>query len=120
MVVNPLISHNKEIVVKRSELDALMRQDNPDEKKVAKLTGDLYPKFTRKCMEAVLLLTSFKKMVTTDFMRQIFFFSMGPLATLISDISLCALVQVHCRPANGVVEAYQVFSRYKTGTIDDA
>lgn len=32
----------KEIVVKRSELDALMRQDNPDEKKVAKLTGDLY------------------------------------------------------------------------------
>ena len=32
----------KEIVVKRSELDALMRQDNPDEKKVAKLTGELY------------------------------------------------------------------------------
>ena len=32
----------KEIVVKRSELNALMRQDNPDEKKVAKLTGDLY------------------------------------------------------------------------------
>lgn len=32
----------KEIVVKRSELDALMLQDNPDEKKVAKLTGDLY------------------------------------------------------------------------------
>jgi Spy/CpxP family protein refolding chaperone len=32
----------KEIVVKRSELDALMRQDNPDEKKVAQLTGDLY------------------------------------------------------------------------------
>ena len=32
----------KEIVVKRSELDALMRQENPDEKKVAKLTGDLY------------------------------------------------------------------------------
>jgi hypothetical protein len=29
-------------VVKRSELEALMRQDNPDEKKVAKLTGDLY------------------------------------------------------------------------------
>jgi len=32
----------KEIVVKRSELDALMRQDNPDEKKVAQLTGDLF------------------------------------------------------------------------------
>ena len=32
----------KEIVVKRSELDALMRQDNPDEKKVAKLSGDLF------------------------------------------------------------------------------
>jgi len=32
----------KEIVVKRSELDALMKQDNPDEKKVAKLTGDLF------------------------------------------------------------------------------
>ena len=32
----------KEIIVKRSELDALMRQDNPDEKKVAKLTGELF------------------------------------------------------------------------------
>jgi Spy/CpxP family protein refolding chaperone len=32
----------KEIFVKRSELDALMRQDNPDEKKVAKLTGEIY------------------------------------------------------------------------------
>ena len=32
----------KGIVVKRSELDALMRQENPDEKKVAKLTGDLF------------------------------------------------------------------------------
>lgn len=32
----------KEIVVKRSELNALMRQDNPDETKVAKLSGDLY------------------------------------------------------------------------------
>ena len=32
----------KEIVVKRSELDAMMQQDNPDEKKVAKLTGDLF------------------------------------------------------------------------------
>ncbi len=32
----------KEIIVKKSELDALMRQDNPDEKKVAKLTGDLF------------------------------------------------------------------------------
>ena len=32
----------KEIVVKRSELNALLRNDNPDEKKVAKLTGDLY------------------------------------------------------------------------------
>jgi Spy/CpxP family protein refolding chaperone len=32
----------KEIVVKRSELNALMRKDNADEKKVAKLTGDLY------------------------------------------------------------------------------
>ena len=32
----------KEIVVTRSELDALMLQDNPDEKKVAKLTGELY------------------------------------------------------------------------------
>jgi Spy/CpxP family protein refolding chaperone len=35
-------SARKEIVVKRSELNALLRQDNPDEKKVAKLTGDLY------------------------------------------------------------------------------
>ena len=32
----------KTIIVKRSELDALMRQDNPDEKKVAKLAGDIY------------------------------------------------------------------------------
>jgi Spy/CpxP family protein refolding chaperone len=32
----------KEIVVKRSELNALMRQDNPNETKVAKLTGELY------------------------------------------------------------------------------
>jgi zinc resistance-associated protein len=32
----------KDLVVKRSELDALMRQDNPDEKKVAQLAGDLY------------------------------------------------------------------------------
>lgn len=32
----------KDIVVKQSELDALMRQDNPDETKVAKLTGELY------------------------------------------------------------------------------
>ena len=35
-------SVRKEIVVKRSELHALLRNDNPDEKKVAKLTGDLY------------------------------------------------------------------------------
>jgi len=33
---------HKEIVVKRSELDALLRKDNPDETKVAKLTGELY------------------------------------------------------------------------------
>ena len=32
----------KEIVVKRSELNALLGKDNPDETKVAKLTGDLY------------------------------------------------------------------------------
>jgi zinc resistance-associated protein len=32
----------KEIVVKRSELDAMMLQDNPDEKKVAKLSGELF------------------------------------------------------------------------------
>ena len=32
----------KEIVVKRSELNALLSNDNPDEKKVAGLTGDLY------------------------------------------------------------------------------
>lgn len=32
----------KEIVVKKSELEALMLQDNPDEKKVAKLTGELF------------------------------------------------------------------------------
>ena len=32
----------KQIVVKRSELDALMKQDNPDEKKVAGITGELY------------------------------------------------------------------------------
>jgi Spy/CpxP family protein refolding chaperone len=35
-------STRKAIVVKRSELNALFRNDNPDEKKVAKLTGDLY------------------------------------------------------------------------------
>jgi Spy/CpxP family protein refolding chaperone len=35
-------AERKEIVVKRSELDALMSQDNPDEKKVAKLTGEIY------------------------------------------------------------------------------
>jgi Spy/CpxP family protein refolding chaperone len=35
-------SLRKEIIVKRSELNALLRNDNPDEKKVAKLTGDLY------------------------------------------------------------------------------
>ena len=32
----------KEIFVKSSELDAMMKQDNPDEKKVAKLTGEIY------------------------------------------------------------------------------
>ena len=32
----------KEIVVKRSELNALLSKDNPDETKVAKLTGELY------------------------------------------------------------------------------
>jgi Spy/CpxP family protein refolding chaperone len=32
----------KDIVVKRSELTALMRRDNPDETKVAKLTGEIY------------------------------------------------------------------------------
>lgn len=32
----------KEIVVKRSELNALMFRDNPDETKVAKLTSELY------------------------------------------------------------------------------
>lgn len=32
----------KEIAVKQSELNALYRQDNPDEKKVAALTGELY------------------------------------------------------------------------------
>ena len=37
----------REIVVKRSELDAVMQQDNPDEKKVAKLTGDLYDLHTQ-------------------------------------------------------------------------
>ena len=35
-------SVRKEIVVKRSELNALLRNDNPDERKVAQLTGDLY------------------------------------------------------------------------------
>ena len=32
----------KEIVIKRSELNALEGKDNPDETKVAKLTGELY------------------------------------------------------------------------------
>jgi Spy/CpxP family protein refolding chaperone len=32
----------KEIVVKRSELNALISRDNPDETEVAKLTGELY------------------------------------------------------------------------------
>ena len=35
-------SIRKEIIVKRSELNALLSNDNPDEKKVANLTGDLY------------------------------------------------------------------------------
>ena len=35
-------SVRKEIVVKRSELNALLRNDNPDEKRVATLTGELY------------------------------------------------------------------------------
>lgn len=35
-------SVRKEIFVKRSELNAVLSSDNPDEKKVAKLTGDLY------------------------------------------------------------------------------
>jgi zinc resistance-associated protein len=35
-------SVRKEIVVKRSELNALLRNDNPDERKVAALTGELY------------------------------------------------------------------------------
>jgi Spy/CpxP family protein refolding chaperone len=35
-------SMRKEIVVKRSELNAILRNDNPDEKRVAKLTGELY------------------------------------------------------------------------------
>jgi Spy/CpxP family protein refolding chaperone len=32
----------REIVVKRSELNALLSKDNPDETKVGKLTGELY------------------------------------------------------------------------------
>ena len=32
----------KDLVVKRSELNALLNKDNPDENKVAKLTGELY------------------------------------------------------------------------------
>lgn len=32
----------RSIVVKKSELDALLLQDNPDEKRVAELTGELY------------------------------------------------------------------------------
>ena len=35
-------SVRKGIVVKRSELNALLRNDNPDERKVAQLTGELY------------------------------------------------------------------------------
>ena len=35
-------SMRKEIVVKRSELNAILRNDNPDEKRVAKLSGELY------------------------------------------------------------------------------
>jgi Spy/CpxP family protein refolding chaperone len=35
-------SIRKEIVVKRSELNAILRNENPDETKVAKLTGDLF------------------------------------------------------------------------------
>jgi hypothetical protein len=32
----------RSIIVKQSELDALMRQDNPDEQKVGTLTGEIY------------------------------------------------------------------------------
>jgi hypothetical protein len=32
----------RSIIVKQSELGALMRQDNPDEQKVGKLTGEIY------------------------------------------------------------------------------
>ena len=35
-------SIRREIVVKRSELNAILRNDNPDERKVAKLTGELF------------------------------------------------------------------------------
>ncbi|MDH3331498.1 MAG: hypothetical protein OEL68_04150 [Desulfobulbaceae bacterium] len=35
-------STRKEIVVKRSELNALLRNDNPNTERVAKLTGELY------------------------------------------------------------------------------
>ena len=42
----------REIVVKRSELEALMLQDNPDEKKVANLTGELYDLHTTMAEKA--------------------------------------------------------------------
>jgi len=32
----------RSIIVKQSELDALMRQDNPDEQEVGELTGEIY------------------------------------------------------------------------------
>lgn len=45
----------KEIVVKRSELNALYRQENPDPKAVATLTGDLFDlqnQLTEKALKA--------------------------------------------------------------------
>ena len=39
----------KEMIVKRSELDALMRQDNPDEKKVASLNFNSLTVWTNSC-----------------------------------------------------------------------
>ena len=40
--LNDTATIRKDIVVKRSELNALLSKDNPDETKVANLTGELY------------------------------------------------------------------------------
>ena len=54
----------KQLTVKRSERGALMSQDNPDEKKVAKLTGEIFNlKNLKDEKQKRLLVTTFLSMI---------------------------------------------------------